>query len=67
MACIHENNIVCSKRVCGRCGWNPREASWRKAAIRAAYKTGTLSKNIFGLKYYRVPRTEEKGDSKNAD
>lgn len=67
MACVDNKNIVCGKRTCSRCGWNKREASWRKAAIREAYKKGTLSTNIFGLKYYRVPGTEEEGDSTNAD
>lgn len=51
-ACGGYRGLVCGRRDCERCGWNPEVEAERIARIRA----GEMSKNVYGLDYYPVPR-----------
>lgn len=63
--CAGSHVVVCVRRDCDRCGWNPFVEAVRKHYIRI----GKMAVNVYGLKYYPVPRAgNEKGiDEQNAD
>ena len=35
LTCLYNEWCRCTKRECGRCGWNPRVAEQRRAAYEA--------------------------------
>lgn len=63
--CAGSHVVVCVRRDCDRCGWNPAVEAERIAQIRA----GVMRMNVYGLDYYPVPRAGDgKGiDEENAD